>query len=245
MNIKTIISYRCSLSNQPKSGQFTHPLNVTQGNIMNISLIGASGFIGSALLKEALARGHQVTALVQTPSKLATAAQLTAVKADVTDTAALAAQLTGADAVISAFSGHAQADTLDYYLRGIASIIKATSGAGVARLLVVGGAGSLEVAPGVQLIDTPQFPDAYKPTAEGARQALALLKAQASVDWTMLSPSAVIAPGERTGRFRLGGDQLLTDAKGDSRISVEDYAVAMIDELEMPAHSGRRFTVGY
>ncbi|CAN5718443.1 NAD(P)-dependent oxidoreductase [soil metagenome] len=212
---------------------------------MNIALIGASGFIGSALLKEALARGHHVTALVQTPSKLGAAEKLTPVKADVTSTAALAAQLKGAHAVISAFSGHAQADTLGYYLRGIASIIKATSEAGVARLLVVGGAGSLEVAPGLQLLDTPQFPDAYKPTAEGARQALALLKAQHSIDWTMLSPSAVITPGERTGRFRLGGDQLLSDAKGDSRISVEDYAVAMIDELEKPAHSGRRFTVGY
>jgi hypothetical protein len=212
---------------------------------MNIALIGASGFIGSALLKEALARGHEVKALVQTPSRLGAAPRLTAVKADVTDEGALAGQLKGADAVISAFSGHAQADTLAYYLRGIAAIIQATREAGVPRLLVVGGAGSLEVAPGVQLLDTPQFPDAYKPTAEGARRALALLKAEPALDWTMLSPSALIAPGERTGRFRLGGDQLLTDAQGNSKISVEDYAVAMIDELERPAHSRRRFTAGY
>jgi len=214
---------------------------------MNIALIGASGFIGSAVLKEALARGHQVTALVQTPGKLAAVSSpsLKAVKANVLDTAALTGQLGGLDAVISAFSGHAQADTLGYYMDGIQSIIAATKQAGVPRLLVVGGAGSLEVAPGVQLLDTPQFPDAYKPTAEGARKALALLRAEASLDWTMLSPSAVIAPGERTGKFRLGGDQLLADAGGNSHISVEDYAVAMIDELEKPAHSRKRFTAGY
>lgn len=212
---------------------------------MNIALIGASGFIGSALRKEALERGHQVTALVTNPQKLEANANLRVVKSDVTDADALASQLRGHDAVLSAFSGHAQADTLAYYLRGVRAIITATAQAGVARLLVVGGAGSLEVAPGLQLLDTPQFPEAYKPTAEGARQALALLRAEGALDWTMLSPSAVIAPGERTGKFRLGTNQLLANAQGESRISVEDYAVAMIDELEKPAHSRQRFTVGY
>ena len=212
---------------------------------MNIALIGASGFIGSALLTEALARGHQVTAVVTQPQKLATATGLSAVACDVNDTAALAARLRGHAAVLSAFSGHAQADTQDYYLRGIRSMIAAVKQAQVPRLLVVGGAGSLEVAPGVQLLDTPQFPAAYKPTAEGARQALALLREEPALDWTMLSPSAVTAPGERTGTFRLGQDQLLADAQGSSRISVQDYAAAFIDELERPAHSRRRFTVGY
>ncbi|MBX3587308.1 MAG: NAD(P)-dependent oxidoreductase [Ramlibacter sp.] len=212
---------------------------------MNIALIGASGFIGSALRTEALARGHQVTAIVTNPGKLAPVAGLTVVKADVNDTAALAAQLKGADAVLSAFSGHAQANTFDYYLNGFKSIVAAVKAAGVPRLLVVGGAGSLEVAPGLQLLDTPQFPEAYKPTAEGARQALALLREEAALNWTMLSPSAIIAPGERTGQFRLGTDQLLANAQGDSRISVEDYAVAMINELEKPAHARQRFTVGY
>lgn len=212
---------------------------------MNIALIGAGGFIGSALLKEALARGHSVTALLTRPEKLAAAPKLKALKADVHDTQALAGQLKGHDAVLSAFSGHAQADTEAYYLRGMASILKATHEAGVKRLLVVGGAGSLEVAPGVQLLDTPQFPAEYKPTAEGARKALALLRGETSLDWTMLSPSAVIAPGERTGKFRLGGDQLLADAQGASRISVEDYAVAFIDELDKPQHPRQRFTVGY
>lgn len=212
---------------------------------MNIALIGAGGFIGSALLREALARGHGVTALVTRPDKLAAHPRLKALKADVLETAALAGQLRGHDAVLSAFSGHAQADTEGYYLQGFRSLLQAIREAGVPRLLVVGGAGSLEVAPGVQLVDTPEFPAAYRPTALGARQALHLLRDQAGLDWTMLSPSALIAPGERTGKFRLGGDQLLVDAGGQSRISLEDYAVAMLDELENPRHRGRRFTVGY
>lgn len=212
---------------------------------MNIALIGASGFIGSALRAEALSRGHKVTALVTQPERIAPAAGLSVVKANVNDTAALAAALKGHDAVLSAFSGHVQSDVEGYYLKGIRSVIAATRQAGVGRLLVVGGAGSLEVAPGVQLLDTPGFPAAYKASAEGARQALRLLRDEAGLDWTMLSPSAMIAPGERTGRFRLGGDTLLADAKGESRISVQDYAVAFIDELEKPAHSRRRFTAGY
>lgn len=212
---------------------------------MNIALIGATGFIGSALLKEALSRGHQVTALVSRPERLPTHPQLRGIQVDVNDTPALTQALAGHDAVLSAFSGHAQADVQDYYLKGFRSILAATQDARVPRLLVVGGAGSLEVAPGLQLLDTPEFPAAYKGTAEGARQALILLRAQKSLDWTMLSPSAVIAPGERTGRFRLGADQLLVGADGKSHISVEDYAAAFIDEVETPAHSRRRFTVGY
>jgi uncharacterized protein len=220
-------------------------MSTNQGSNMNIALIGASGFIGSALRREALARGHRVTALVSQPAKLEPAANLTVVKTDVNDTQALASQLEGHDAVLSAFSGHAQQDVEGYYLAGIRSIIGATRRSRVGRLLVAGGAGSLEVAPGVQLLDTPGFPAAYRASAEGARKALALLREASDLDWTMLSPSAVIAPGERTGRFRLGGDQLLSNAQGDSRISVEDYAAAFIDELEKPAHSRRRFTVGY
>ena len=212
---------------------------------MNIALIGASGFIGSGLLAEALARGHRVTALVGRPERLSPHPQLIALKADVFDTATLAGQLRGHEAVISAFSGHAQKDVLGDYLRGFQSILQATRNAEVARLLVVGGAGSLEVAPGVQLLDTPGFPEAYRASAEGARQAVQLLRADSALDWTLLSPSALITPGERTGRFRLGEDRLLVDAQGESRISVPDYAVAMLDEVERPAHSRRRFTVGY
>ena len=212
---------------------------------MKIALIGATGFIGSALRNEALARQHQVVALVGHPEKLTATEQLTPVAADVLDLTGLTAQLKAVDAVVSAFSGHAQADTFDYYMTGIRNIIAATKEARVPRLLVVGGAGSLEVAPGLQVLDTPDFPAAYKATAEGARQALGLLRAEPSLDWTMLSPSAVIAPGARTGQFRLGADALLVGADGKSAISVEDFAIAMIDELERPAHSRRRFTVGY
>lgn len=212
---------------------------------MNIALIGASGFIGSALLHEALKRGHRVTGLVSRPEKLALASGLSSIKTDVIDTGALTAQLADQDAVISAFSGHGQDAVQTYYERGIRSIIAASMAADVPRLLVVGGAGSLEVAPGVQLLDTPEFPAEYRQSAEGARTALALLRDASDLDWTLLSPSALIAPGERTGRFRLGGDQLLVDGEGQSRISVEDYAVAMLDELERPAHRRQRFTVGY
>ncbi|MES2018088.1 MAG: NAD(P)-dependent oxidoreductase [Pseudomonadota bacterium] len=212
---------------------------------MNITLIGASGFIGTAILNEALERGHHVTALVTRPERLPARANLTALAADVMDVARLTTQLAGTDAVISAFSGHAQADVLDYYLAGARSIIGAAKEAHAKRLLMVGGAGSLEVAPGVQLIDTPGFPAQYKATAEGARQALQLLQTEASLNWTMLSPSAMIAPGQRTGSFRTSLNQLLTGADGSSRISVEDFAKAMIDELEQPAHLRQRFTVGY
>lgn len=212
---------------------------------MKIALIGATGFIGSNLLKEALARGHQVTALVGHPEKLAPQANLTAIKADVNDTAALAGLLAGHQVVISAFSGHAQSDVYGYYVAGVKSIVAAVKQAGVPRFLIVGGAGSLEVAPGLQLLDTPEFPAQWKGTAEGAREVLKLLRQEPDLNWTMLSPSALIAPGQRTGKFRLGTDQLLTNAEGKSEISVEDYAVAMLDEVETPAHSRRRFTAGY
>jgi putative NADH-flavin reductase len=212
---------------------------------MNIALVGASGFLGKAILEEALSRGHRATALVRDLSKLKASDALELKQSDALDTEALAPLLAKHDAVVSAFSGHAQPDVLEYYLRGIRSIIRATKLAGVARLLVVGGAGSLEVAPGVQLIDTPQFPAAYRATAEGARQALNILRDETTLNWTMLSPSALIEPGQRTGRFRIGSDQLLVDANGASRITTGDYAAAMIDELESPQHARSRFTVGY
>jgi len=212
---------------------------------MKIALIGATGFIGSQLLQEAVQRGHQVTALVQHPEKVPALPGVQAQAIDVLDTAALTQALRGHELVISAFSGHAQADVLGYFLQGFQSILSAAKAAAAPRLLVVGGAGSLEVAPGVNLLDTPQFPAEWKASAEGARQALSLLRAEAELDWTLLSPAAMLAPGERTGNFRLGGDQLLTDAQGQSRISVADYAVAMLDEMERPAHRRQRFSVAY
>ena len=217
---------------------------------MKIALIGATGYIGSALLAEAVARGHEVTALVSHPEKVPAGERVHAVRADVQDAAALEMQLTGMEVVISAFSGHAQQDVYGYYVRGIESVIAAVKSAAGAsaqppRLLVVGGAGSLDVAPGVQLVDTPAFPAQWKATAEGARQALTLLRAEPALDWTMLSPAAHLEPGERTGQFRLGADQLLVDGEGNSRISVQDFAVAMLDEVERPAHRRARFTAAF
>ncbi|GGP24659.1 NAD(P)-dependent oxidoreductase [Silvimonas amylolytica] len=214
---------------------------------MNIALIGATGFIGSALLQEALQRGHKVTALVRDTSKLPAHANLTAIAADVNDVAALASALKGNDAVISALSGHAQGnDTMRaYFVAGYHSILTAIKTAGIKRILVVGGAGSLEIAPGVQLVDTPNFPDAYKQSALGARDVLNLLREETTLDWTLLSPAAMIKPGPRTGQFRLGSDQLVTDAQGNSEISVADYAVAMLDEAEQGKHIQRRFTLAY
>lgn len=212
---------------------------------MKIALIGASGFIGSALLTEALSRGHHVTALVTRPERVAPQENLIIIKSDVLNTDALAEQLRGVDAVISAFSGHAQDDVYGYYIKGFNSILAATQQASVPQLLVVGGAATLEIAPGKRLLDTPEFPAEYRATAEGAQTALETLRAQTAQTWTFLSPAAEIFPGERSGNFRLGGDTLLTDSEGNSRISVQDYAIAMIDELENPRHTNQRFCVAY
>ena len=211
---------------------------------MKIALIGASGYVGSALRDEALARGHQLRGLAGHPEKLPAHPRLTAFKVDVMNEAALAEKLRGHKLVISAFSGHAQPDVRGYYVEGMKHILNATRIAAVPRLLVVGGAGALNVAPGVALLDTPNFPKEWKGTAEGARDALALLQAS-DLDWTMLAPSAMLEPGRRTGQFRLGKDDLLVDEKGDSRISTQDYAMAMLNEAELPRHSRQRFTVGY
>jgi putative NADH-flavin reductase len=213
---------------------------------MKIAPIGATGFLGSAILREALNRGHQVTAIVRHPEKLPQHPDLVAQRGDVTNKAETNALVVGHDAVISAYSpGRNVPDTYQQHISGYRMIIAGVKKAGVKRLLVVGGAGSLEVAPGVQLVDTPQFPEQWKAGALATREVLYLLHDEPELEWTFPSPSATIAPGERTGQFRLGTDQLLTDANGQSRISVEDYAVAMLDELENPKHIRQRFTAGY
>lgn len=203
---------------------------------MKIALIGATGFIGSRLLAELTSRGHQVTAIVRNPEKVPQGAGVTAKAGDVYDKDGLAALLAGHDAVISA---------VHFSASDPATLLAAVKQSGVKRYLVVGGAGSLEVAPGVKLFDTPEFPAIYLDEARKGGAFLDLLKSESGLGWTFLSPSAVIEPGERTGRFRLGRDQLLADGKGQSRISAEDYAVALVDELETPAHARQRFTVGY
>jgi putative NADH-flavin reductase len=202
---------------------------------MKIALIGATGMIGSRVLSELTSRGHEVTAIVRHPEKVPAAPNATAKKGDVHNADALAELLKGHDAAISSVC------FLDSDPETLLSAVKAS---GVPRYLVVGGAGSLEVAPGMKLIETPQFPAQYKAEAQAGGDYLDLLRKEPALDWTFLSPSAIISPGGRTGKFRLGGDQLLTHDKG-SNISAEDYAIAMVDELEKPAHSRRRFTVGY
>lgn len=202
---------------------------------MKIALIGASGNAGSRILAELMTRGHNVTALARHPEKIATFAKVTAKKADVYDQAGLTELLKGHDAVIS--SVHFTASDPN-------KLIEAVRASGVKRYLVVGGAGSLEVAPGKKLIDTPEFPAIYKAEAAAGGVFLDLLKQEKELDWTYLSPSALFIAGERTGKFRLGIDQLIASDKGSS-ISFEDFAIALVNEVEKPAHSRRRFTVGY
>lgn len=211
---------------------------------MNVVIIGASGFVGSALVREALTRGHRVRGLVRDASKLAAEPGLELLAADVTRPGVLEESVRGQDAVISAYSSGTQgSDAGPRHVAGYRGIVAALERA-QQRLLVVGGAGSLEVAPGVQLVDTPDFPPLWKPNALATREVLELLRAS-TLDWTFLSPAAQLEPGARTGRFRLGGDALLTDAAGASRISLGDYAQALIDELEAPRHVRRRFSVAY
>lgn len=202
-----------------------------------VALIGISGRVGSRIAAELLRRGHSVTGISRNAKAVPAQAGLTVKAADGNQPAALAPILQGHDAVISAtrFAGGITAPAL----------ITAARHAGVKRVLVVGGAGSLLISPGVALIDSPDFPAAYKAEAAAGRSFLDALRAETELDWTFLSPSAVLEPGERTGRFRLGGDELLVDVQGESRISMEDYAIALVDELETPRHGRSRFTVGY
>ena len=201
----------------------------------NVALIGASGNAGARILKELSDRGQSVTAIARNPDKIARLPKVTAQRGDVHDKDGLAALLRGHDAVIS--SVHFTASDPQV-------LIAAVRAAGVKRYLVVGGAGSLEIAPGKRLVDQPDFPAAYKVEATKGAEFLDLLKGVQDLEWTFLSPSAMFIPGERTGKFRLGTDQLLAGEHGSS-ISFEDYAIALVDEVETPAHVRRRFTEGY
>lgn len=213
---------------------------------MKIALIGATGFVGAAVLSEALSRGHEVTGIVRSPEKLPNNPLLTARKGDAYDANDIVQAVAGHDAVVHAFNpGWGEANIRQLFIQGSQAIYAGTKQAGVKRLLVVGGAGSLYVAPGVQLIDTPEFPAAYKEGAEGARQVLHLLQDNVDLDWSFISPPALLEPGERSGKFRIGTDQLLMSGQTPANISVADLAVAIIDELEAPAHIHQRFTVGY
>jgi len=203
---------------------------------MKIAVVGASGNAGSRIVAELSRRGHHVTAIARNPDKIAAQPQVTAVKGDAHDQAALTDLLRGHDVAVS---------SIHFLASDPAKLIGAAKASGVGRYLVVGGAGSLEVAPGVRLVTTPGFPALYKAEAEKGAAFLDLLTLEKDLNWTFLSPSALFTAGERTGKFRLGTDQLLTGAEGKSWISFEDFAVALADEIERPAHIRKRITVGY
>jgi uncharacterized protein len=211
---------------------------------MDVVLYGASGMIGSRILNELTQRGHTVTAVVRDPSRVATGGSVTAVKGDMTDSSDVAAKLAKADAVISSYSPGQGTESM--LLTAVRSLMDGAGKAKVKRVLVVGGAGSLFVAPGITLTNSGYLPAEYKAIAVAHEEALEILRSSASdLEWTYLSPAAFIQPGERTGKFRLGTDSLLTDAQGKSSISAEDYAIALVDELERPQHIRQRFTVAY
>ena len=203
---------------------------------MKIAIVGATGNVGSHLVAEAERRGHQITAIARRIDERQATERIVPMRGDISDEAALAAKLTGHDAVITATK---------FVRTDAAQLIRIVKMSEVPRWLVVGGAGSLEVAPGVALVDTPDFPAEYRAEATAGRAFLDTLRTEREINWTFLSPSALLESGPRTDNFRLGGDQLLVDETGNSHISVADYAVAMIDELERPQHVRERFTVGY
>lgn len=202
---------------------------------MKVAVLGASGRAGSEITKELAGRGHAVLAIARKPETIPTAPGVTAVAGDASDPLALAELIRGAEAVVSALHFDVPAETL----------LSALRRAGVPRLLVTGGAASLEVAPGVRLIDSPDFPPDWKPFAMGGVAFLDALRSVKDIDWTFFSPATLIFEGPRLGSYRLGGDRLVVDAAGESRISFADYAIAMADELEQHRHGFARFTAAY
>ncbi|WP_339451160.1 NAD(P)-dependent oxidoreductase [Pseudomonas sp. JAI120] len=201
-----------------------------------IAIIGATGRAGSQLLEEALRRGHSVVAIARNTDKLAVRPGVTVKQVDALDANALEQAISGSDVVISA----AHFATLP-----ASAVIGPVKQAGVKRLLVVGGAGSLLLPGGGRVIDSEGFPAEYKTEASAGAAFLDVLRQEKDLDWTFLSPSALFDGTERTGKFRLGQDDLLVSSDGTSSISFADYAIAMIDEVETPKHSRQRFTVGY
>jgi uncharacterized protein len=211
---------------------------------MNIVLYGARGAIGKSILDESLARGHQVTIVVRQPASVEGLPQaVTVLQGDVLDPASVAAAAAGRDVVISAV-GPARDGKPEMLVQAAQSLVEGVKTTGAARLIVVGGAGSLQVAPGKLLLDSPQFNPAWRPVALAHKSALDIYR-HAPVDWTFLSPPEWIEPGPRSGHYRVGLEDLVIDANGKSRISIADFAVALLDEVYHPAHIRQRFTVAY
>lgn len=215
---------------------------------MKIALIGATGFVGAAVLDELLSRDHVVTALVRTPAKLTTHSRLEARALDAYNIEAVAQAVAGHDVVVSAFNpGWDEPDLYSLFMKGSAAIERGVETSGVKRLLVVGGAGSLFVAPGIQLVDTAEFteraPANIIPGARAARDALTAMRSNMVLEWTFLSPPAMLEPGKRTGNYQIGGEQLPMVGDQMAGISVADFAVALVDEIETPKHVRMRFSV--
>ncbi|HFQ6068873.1 TPA: NAD(P)-dependent oxidoreductase [Pseudomonas aeruginosa] len=216
---------------------------------MKVVVLAATGKAGRATISELLSRGHDVTAVARSPEKLPSS--IASVADDLSSAERLAEIIKGADAVVSAF-GPSTEDSryfsdvsyTDQLVSVTERVIDAVAKTGVPRLLVVGGAGSLWLSPGVTVLDSGHWPEQYIPIAKSHVKAFSALKAS-GINWTYFSPPMMIAPGIRTGKFRLGGDDVIFDDKGKNWISFEDYAVALVDELEQPAHERGRFTIGY
>jgi putative NADH-flavin reductase len=217
---------------------------------MKLAIIGATGFVGSHVLKEALQRNHSVTAIARTLNKITdTHPNLNVQNSDIFNSDDLLSLLKGADAVLSAYNpGWKNPNLYDEFIAGSKAIQHACLDSGIKRLLVVGGAGSLEVAPGIQLVDSPDFPAEWKEGARAARDYLSYLRAEKDLDWTFLSPAIEMHPGTsgvRRGHYRVGTDQPVFDMHGKSQVSVEDVAVALLDETENPKFIKQRFTIAY
>jgi uncharacterized protein len=209
---------------------------------MRIVLYGGTGKAGSVILKELVDRGHTVTAVARTPEKLRELKNVNVIQGDLSDPAKIAGIVKGADAVVSAYGP--PPDKTTEIIGATDCLVQGIELAGGPRLVVVGGAGGLFVAPGITLRESGHVPNEWIPIVDAHIQVLKNLK-QSDINWTYFSPAAFFEPGQRTGKFRLGKDDLIADSQGNSRISFEDYAVALVDELENPRHQKERFTIGY
>jgi putative NADH-flavin reductase len=214
---------------------------------LQISVIGGNGMIGQRIVREALDRGHHVTVIVRDPSRVdARHERLQLRQGDVLDREQISDLIAGQDVVVNAVgSARAKMGDPSLYRKAAESLVSVLRALGkkAPRLIVVGGVGSLKRASGQLVLD--QVPPERKPEHLGQKAALDYYITVDDVSWTYVSPPGGILPGERTGVFRLGDDTLIVNDKGESRISMEDYAVAIVDEAENPRHTGRRFTVGY
>jgi len=210
---------------------------------MNVVVYGATGNSGSEITKELVKRGHKVTGIARDVARLEGAAGVTAKMDDLSNVDAIAAIIKGADVVVSAYQP--PPNNTDALIDVTKRQIEAVKKAAVPRLIVVGGAGQLEVAPGVTLIKSGHLPQEYMPIAVSHEKAAEALKASSGINWTYIAPAAFFIPGERTGKYRTGTNNLITDEKGDSKITFADYAIALVDEIEKPKHERQLFSVGY